>query len=381
MSIIATLAVSLCVLVVAYVYAGYPLALAAGLLGGRKRIRQSAVLPRVSVIVPAHNEQDVIGGKIENIRAFAYPPGQIEILVGSDGSTDATAEIVGRYEGVHLYESGSQSGKSAVQNELVKRSSGEILLFTDADCFAAPHALSYLVENFADPRVGLVTARPSYFNNDENEVTHNEGSYLRYESWLQRQESERGLLAMASGSFFAVRRSLWQPLQGNVGDDFVLPLQVALQGYRNVLDPRATVRTRLTQNELGSVLAMRRRIVSKDLLGLIRNRAVLNPLRTGAVAIALWSHKLLRWLVPYFLLIAFLANLFLLHGRFFFATLALQIAFYALAVVGVAASRRVKSLWSIPASFCVMNFAALLATLQCISGRTSGRWKPARVSR
>ena len=185
---------------------------------------------------------------------------------------------------------------------------------------------------------------------------------------------------MASGSFFAVRRSLWQPLQTNVGDDFVLPLQVALRGYRNVFEPAATVRTDLAQNRLSSILAMRRRIISKDLLGLMRNSSVLNPFRTGALAAALWSHKLLRWLVPYFLLGAFTANLFLLRGRIFFVTLTLQIGFYGLAALGAAASERVKSRWSIPASFCVVNVAALLATIQCVSGRTSGQWKPARAS-
>jgi cellulose synthase/poly-beta-1,6-N-acetylglucosamine synthase-like glycosyltransferase len=381
MSMIAIFAVSFCVLIVTYVYVGYPMFLACGLLGSRKGVRRRAITPTVSVIIPAHNEQELIGHKLENIAALAYPQDQIEVLVGSDGSTDATADIVRKYSQVHLYESFTQCGKSSIQNELVKRSSGEILLFTDADSFATPEALARLVESFADPTVGLVTVQPSYLNVDENEVTHNEGIYMRYESWLQKQESDRGMLAMASGWFFAMRRSLWQPLQGNVGDDFVLPLQVALQGYRNVVEPRAIVRSRMSQNEMGSMFAMRRRIISKDLLGLLRNAAVLNPLCTGMVALALWSHKLLRWLVPYFLVGAFLANLFLLGGRFFFATLTLQLAFYGLAVFGLTASRRVKSLWSIPASFCVVNFAALLATLQCISGRTSGQWKPARASR
>jgi len=380
MSPIATVALVVCIVIVGYVYVGYPLLLACGLLGRRKPVYRSTTYPSVSVIIPAHNEQDVIGEKIENIRALSYPQDRVEILVGSDGSRDGTAAIVRKYAGVTLYERPSQSGKSSIQNALVKRSSGEILLFTDADCFAGTDALAQLVENFADRRVGLVTARPSYFNADENEVTQNEGIYLRYESWLQRQESGRGLLAMASGSFFAVRRSLWQPLQGNVGDDFVIPLQVALQGFRVVVDARAAVRTDLAQNRLSSILAMRRRIISKDLLGLMRNAAVLNPLRTGPVAISLWSHKLLRWLVPYFLLGAFVANLFLLGSRFFFVTLALQLAFYGMAILGVTAPEHVKSRWSIPASFCVVNFAALLATIQCLSGRTSGQWKPARVS-
>lgn len=375
---IATIAVWTCVFVVAYVYFGYPMLVAAGLLGGKKPVRRGTPLPTVSIIIPAHNERQAIGKKIESIAAFTYPQERIEVLVGSDGSTDGTAEAVRNYSNVVLYESTQQRGKSSIQNELVLRSSGDILVFTDADCFASPDGLAYIVENFADPDVGLVTARPTYFNAYENDVTQNEGIYLRYESWLQRQESERGLLAVASGSFFAIRRSLWRPLLGNVGDDFVLPLQVTLRGYRNVLETRAIVRTELTQNRLPSILAMRRRIISKDLLGLILNAGVLNPLRTGATAISLWSHKLLRWLVPYFMLGALVSNLFLLRSNFFRVTLGLQIGFYALALIGITASERIKSRWSIPASFCVVNVAALLATIQCALGRTSGQWKPAR---
>jgi cellulose synthase/poly-beta-1,6-N-acetylglucosamine synthase-like glycosyltransferase len=130
---IATIAVWTCVFVVAYVYFGYPLLVSTGLLGGKKPVRRGTPLPTVSIIIPAHNERQSIGKKIESIATFTYPQERIEILVGSDGSTDGTAEVVRSYPNVVLYESTQQRGKSSIQNELVLRSSGDILVFTDAD--------------------------------------------------------------------------------------------------------------------------------------------------------------------------------------------------------------------------------------------------------
>src|ERR1700690_3780265 len=135
MSNIAFISALLCVLVVAYVYAGYPVLLVCGFLRRRRPVYRGEMLPSVSVIIPAHNEEDVIEEKPENIAGFAYPRELVEVLVGSDGATDGTADAVRQHTGVILYESPSQSGKSAIQNELVMRSSGEILLFTDAVCF------------------------------------------------------------------------------------------------------------------------------------------------------------------------------------------------------------------------------------------------------
>ena len=182
--------------------------------------------------------------------ALDYPRDLVEILIGSDGSSDRTEDIVSTFahEGVGLISFPQQQGKSAMQNGLVAAASGEILVFTDADCLLSPDALSLLVENFADPRVGLVTARPHYVNGSETSITENESLYLRYETWLRERESERGILAVASGSLFAMRRSLWQPLDPTLSDDFVLPLRVAKAGMLNRLDMRVSAVTRLSQN-------------------------------------------------------------------------------------------------------------------------------------
>lgn len=184
---------------------------------------------------------------------------------------------------------------------------------------------------------------------------------------------------MASGSLFAMRHSLWRRLDPNVGDDFALPLSVARAGFRNVLETRFSPATVLTQNQPDSMFRMKMRIISKDLRGLLGNASCLNPFRVGLVAISLWSHKLLRWAVPYFLIGLFLSNLFLLANTFYALTLAAQLAFYSLAALGLFLRvDRIRRPLSAASSFCLVNLAALAGTLHCFTFQTAGRWKPAR---
>jgi cellulose synthase/poly-beta-1,6-N-acetylglucosamine synthase-like glycosyltransferase len=355
--------------------------LLAGLYGRRKPVRRGNRLPRISILVSAHNEETVIRKKLSNLLSIDYPPECCEIIVGSDGSTDQTVGIVQEFraKGVRLIDCARQQGKSAIQNQLVAESTGEIIVFTDADCWVPPEALRILTESFGDPEVGLVTTQPFYSNRNETNITQSESSYWQYESWLRQEESDRHLLCMASGWLFAFRRLLWQPLDPRLGDDFVLPLQIALRGFRNVVEPRVAVSSDLSQKDPGLALQMRKRIVSKDLRGLYANKGVLSPLKTGTLALGLISHKLLRWLVPIFLVEFFVSNLFLLHAVFYRMSMIVQILFYAIAVaVAFRSNKHRGSFWSVPFGFCVMNLGALLGTLHFASGRTIGRWRPVR---
>src|SRR5882757_1636508 len=327
----------LCFAVILYVYFGYPCLLCSGFLGRRKPIHREHLFPSMSVIIPAHNEEAMLRKKLENLLAQDYPSERMKIYVGDDGSTDGTPAICRSFEpvGVYYFRSGTKRGKSAVQNELVARARGEILVFTDADCLLPQNALSVIAQNFASPDVALATNCATILNPDETGIVKNEGLYWKYERWLREAESERGLLAMASGSLFAMRRSIWKRLDPNVGDDFALPLRVVKAGYRNVLETRVSAGTQLTQNKAGSMLRMKMRIISKDLYGLLQEPSCLNPLQVGRVAIGLWSHKLLRWAIPYFLLGLLVSNVFLAGQAFFGVFLAAQCAFYLAAAAGL----------------------------------------------
>jgi cellulose synthase/poly-beta-1,6-N-acetylglucosamine synthase-like glycosyltransferase len=370
-----------CFALTAYVYCGYPLMLLAGLFGGRKPVKRGNRLPRISLLVPAHNEESVIRKKLNNLLSLDYPPECCEIIVGSDGSTDQTAAIVQEFraKGVCLIDCARQQGKSAVQNLLVAESTGEIIVFTDADCWVPPEALRIVTENFGDPEVGLVTTQPFYSNSNETNITQSESSYWQYESWLRQEESDRRLLCMASGWFFAFRRFLWQPLDPRLGDDFVLPLQVVLLGFRNVVEPRVAVSSDLTQKDPALALQMRKRIVSKDLRCLYSNKGALNPLHTGAVAVGLLSHKLLRWMVPLFMLGLFVSNLFLLRDSAYRISMVAQVLFYSIAAAGSLTGTKKRSfLWSVPQAFCVMNLGAMMGIVHCLTGHTIGQWRTVR---
>ncbi len=377
-----------CVVLVAWVYCGYPLALRCGLFGRPNTGNPAAAAdesacfcPNISVIVPAHNEEHAIAAKIRNVLDSDYPRERIEILVGSDGSSDRTAEIVEQFrdDGVGFISFPQQRGKSAIQNGLVSVANGSILVFTDADCLLPRGALRYLVEHFRCPAVGLVTGAPKYRNARETPTAANEGLYLRYETWLRNVESDRGLLVMASGSLFALRRSLWTPLAANQGDDFALPLHVVRSGRRNILEPRVSPVTNLPQSSPRSLLRLKIRIISKDFRALLASPDLLNPFHYGPISIALCSHKLLRWFVPYLLVAMFVSNLCLLNQTMFQFAMVLQVAFCAAAITGVLAHDKIRfPLFSVPASFCIVNFAAAVGILKAISGRASGVWQPDR---
>ena len=309
-----------------------------------------------------------------------YPRERLELLIGSDGSSDRTEEIVRGYEGegVGLISFPQQMGKSAIQNGLAAAACGEILVFSDADCEFEAGALRMLVRNFADEEVGLVTAAPLYLNEGETAITRNESAYLRYESWIREEESRRGMLAMASGALFALRRRLWRPLHRGMGDDFELPLRVALAGMRNVLERGAVTVTRLSQTDAAAMFRLKVRIVSKDFRALRGYGALLNPFKYGATAVGLWSHKLLRWLAPYFLLAMLVSSAFL-AGPFYRTIFLLQVTFCAAALLGFLWRGRALGFpWSVPASFCIVNVAALVGTWMSLTGRSAGRWTPVR---
>jgi cellulose synthase/poly-beta-1,6-N-acetylglucosamine synthase-like glycosyltransferase len=371
----------ICAFLVLYVYLGYPLLLASGLLGKCMLAHSGSIQSTLSVIIPAHNEEKIIRAKLLNLLSQDYPFEKLEILVGNDGSSDKTAAVVSEFleRGVNLVNADQPRGKSSIQNALVRIAHGEFLVFTDADCMLPTNALRDIVQHFADPNVGLVTGCTTFSNQGETPTVEGEGLYWKYERWLRQQESDRGLLAMASGSLFVMRSRLWRRLDPNVGDDFVLPLHVVKSGFRNVMENRFSTVTVLTQNRPDAMFHMKKRIISKDLRGLLTNAACLNPLRVGPVAISLWSHKLLRWAVPYFLIGLLLSNIFLLGHAFYALVFVAQVAFYAISAIGLLlGEERIGFPLSTASSFCTVNLAALFGTLHCFSARPAGQWKPVR---
>lgn len=370
--------------VVFYVYFGYPTLLwVLSRLKGRRPVPiRDDFEPKVSLIIAAYNEERVIDQKLENSLSLDYPRNKLEIIVVSDGSTDRTSDIVRGYsvQGIQLVELAHNVGKASAQNEAVKQAKGDILLFTDAEILLQQDVIHKMIQHFHDGTVGCVVGKVTYLNEGETAVSEGEGLYWRYELSLRRKESEVGNLAMGSGSIIAVRRSLFEPIDPAVSEDFVLPMGAAIQGYRTLYESEAIARLKLFQVRAHEMFNTKVRTVTLDTRSLFLCRAILNPFQYPLYAWGLISHKLLRWLVPYFLIVLLAINLLLLGYAFYNLTLAVQILFYSLAVIGYLRQQRHKlpGIVRSPFFFCLINLAALVGVAQFVMGRKAGRWRPVR---
>ena len=369
-----------------YVFIGYPLLLLVlGKVTQRPPVLKGAIRPQVTLIISAYNEEKVIEEKIRNSLALDYPREMLEIIVVSDASTDGTDDIVRRYiaEGVILQRMPARKGKTAGLNEAVPRSRGEVIVFSDANVFYARDVIQKLVRNLADPTVGCVTGNSCYLDSEASNAGKNENTYWGYERFLKIKESQVGSMVGSDGAIFAVRKDVATPLGPDDINDFVMPLQVVSQGYRNVFEPEALCYERAV-SQLAQEFRRKVRIVSRSWHGLFRVKALLNPWRYGLFSFQLVSHKILRWLAP-----AFLGCLFL----FSFAiawddgtgeiVVGGQIVFYLLGVFGLILDRAAVAMrWlSFPAYFIMVNAASAMGTLQYMLGERINTWEPERSVR
>jgi cellulose synthase/poly-beta-1,6-N-acetylglucosamine synthase-like glycosyltransferase len=335
----------------------------------------------MTMIIAAFNEEAFIETKIRDTLGNGYPPNRLEIIVASDGSTDATETLVRRMDlpAVTVL-SLARCGKLQALSAAAEVASGEVLVFSDADTLLAPGSLCYLAENFGDPEVGGVAGRKAVREiGPEEQLGRSEGLYRGFDEWMKEQESRIGSAVAADGTLHAVRRTLFDPGHDlAAADDMAISTRVVLQGYRLVYDPRATVFVE-PPSQSGSELQRKVRIanqVTRALLGL-----GLDFWTSGFYSIELLSHKLLRYLVPFFLLLLMASNILLagsLEG-IWAGFLVLQLAFYGLAVLGATTHRHANvgsKLFTIPFYFCLMNFAVLLALVSVLKGERITCWLP-----
>jgi cellulose synthase/poly-beta-1,6-N-acetylglucosamine synthase-like glycosyltransferase len=320
---------------VAWVYAGYPLLLAAlGRIRPRPRQRRPTH-KAVSVLVAAHNEEGVIEAKVANVRTTDYPQDLIEIVVVSDGSTDGTVQAA-RRAGADRVLDLPRVGKITALNGAVEAAGGEILVFTDADSFFRRDTLGELLTNFADPTVGGVSANEvSGTGSDAPGVARGEGAYWRYEQWIKRLEDKVGSAVSASGRLYAIRRSLFRPSTVTSGtDDFVISTQVLKAGRRLAFDEHTLVLVDAPR-DAGSEFRRKVRVMNRGLRAALSLRGLLLPWRGGFYSVQVVSHKVLRRLLPFFLLTAVAAGIWLTTlSPVWWFVLGPQLAFYGLAAAG-----------------------------------------------
>ena len=368
----------------AYVYAGFPLLVAAVGRWRRREVRKAAVTPPLTLVIAAYNEETVIAERLENALAADYPKARLQILVASDGSTDRTEAIVSGYgdRGVRLLAL-PRRGKIHALDEAVRHASGDILVFSDANTMCEPQALRALASNFADPEVGGVAGSTGYRLAAGSESSgRGESLYWDYDTRLKQLESFTGSIVSAHGGLYAVRRHLYRRSpDAAVTDDFAISTAVVDQGFRLVFEPAARA-TEYTMPEAQREFHRRVRLMTRGLRGVIMRRRLLNPLRTGFYAVVLFSHKVARRTAPLALLTLLASSLVLAPASplYFLAAIA-QGVFYTLALIGWILRRAhvggTKLLY-VPFFYCMANAASAFAVIQVIRGRRIERWQPQR---
>jgi cellulose synthase/poly-beta-1,6-N-acetylglucosamine synthase-like glycosyltransferase len=370
------------VALIVYTYILFPaLVFLRGLLW-RRPYKSAEITPRVSLIIAAHNEANTIGAKLNNILSLDYPHDRLEVLIASDGSDDGTDAIVRSYaeRGVGLL-SLPRQGKAPALNSAVAASTGEILVFSDANSMYAPDALRAIVRPFADPAVGGVAGNQRYMTEHSTGTGSGERSYWNFDRGLKRFQSQAGNAISATGAIYAIRRSLFRPVPGGVTDDFVTSTRVIAQGYRLVFAPEAVAYEPVAGSS-GAEFGRKVRVITRGLRAVLVMRELLNPFRYGFYALQLFSHKVLRRLVVFPLIVLFLLSPVLWQKGLFYQTATLaQVAFYGCGALGMLlAGTRLGRLkvFAIPFFFCMVNAAALLAALNVMRGHQIDRWEPQR---
>lgn len=368
-------------LLVMYSYAGYPAIL--WLIGALRprTVRKRHIQPTISIVIPAYNEADVILETVRNKVRLAYPSAKCEVLVVSDGSDDGTDEIVKAvgHPRVRLIRQETRKGKTSALNKAIKAARGEIIVFSDANSLYREDALQHLVNNFADPEVGYVTGRMCYLNPDGSAIGDSCGAYIKYENALRTLETRCGSIVGVDGGIDAVRRELYVEMAPDMLPDFVLPLLVVERGYRVVYEPKAVlVEDALSSSE--GEFRMRVRVALRALRAMWHLRRIFNPFKHGFFSLQLFSHKLLRYSIPFVLIWLFVLNALMMGDRgFWMLAFTGQCLFYGTAVLGYILLRFRKRLPAVvffPFYFVLLNSASLVGWVKFLMKKKQVLWTP-----
>jgi cellulose synthase/poly-beta-1,6-N-acetylglucosamine synthase-like glycosyltransferase len=360
---------------IVYPYLGYPVLLWAlgKALGRRDDSPEDALPPTVSMIIPVHNEARRIAQKLANTAALRYPAGRLEVLFVSDGSTDATVDILRRdmTPGMSLVELPARGGKAAALNAGRARAQHDVLIFSDASIALEPDSLLRIVRRFQDPEIGCVSGE------DRIAESSGEGAYGRYELLLRRLESAVHSIVGASGSFYAQRKALCAPFVEGMAPDFLSVLRTVEQGYRAVSEPTAVGAMTSLKDPKGE-FERKVRTLLRGMTTLFAYGQVLNPFRFGLFAFALWSHKVMRWTAPFFLAAAFLSPLGLLHSPLYQAAFVAQVVFYLIALAALQEFLQIQHSLAgkIALFFTSSNVAVVAAWWQYCRGVRQELWTP-----
>ncbi|MET1256764.1 glycosyltransferase family 2 protein [Aliikangiella maris] len=360
-----------------YTYVGYPLLLLVATKLFPNKVNKQSFQPEITVLISAFNEQGRIQQKIENCLSADYPPEKMKILVVSDGSTDATNQIVEQFGGnVSLLSFDSQRGKAACLNDAMQVITTDYVVLTDSRQDFEKNAIAELINNFHDETVGAVSGELLFYSENENTFSQGVDTYWRYEKFIRSSESKIGSVVGVTGAIYALKREYFQPIPVNtVLDDVLIPMQVVLQGGRVLFEPNAIAYDIPSSDKVREKKRKTRTIAGNYQLIELKPE-LLNPTK-NRLLLQLVSHKLLRLVMPICLLLLLLSNCFLLdYGWFYGLSLLGQIGVYTAVILSSYFERlnQIK-LIKIANAFITLNLYAVYGLKEFLFNKNIHIWK------
>jgi cellulose synthase/poly-beta-1,6-N-acetylglucosamine synthase-like glycosyltransferase len=370
---------------VLYTYVFYPVIL---LLLGRfssrnKRIWGSKQAPHVSVLVAFYNEADILRERLDNLKSVDYPKGKLEILFGSDGSTDKPERVFHRVKlpRAKLVTFRERRGKPAVLNDLVARAKGDVIVFSDANTSFSKETIRNLVRHFEDAEVGAVCGELRLRQDGNTVGGFGEKVYWHYETVVKKLESKVHSTLAATGAVYAIRRPLYTPLPTDkaVMDDFLISMSILEKGYKVKYDSTAIAYEK-PANSIEGEFRRKARIGAANFHGFAEFRKLMHP-RMGFVAFALWSHKIIRWVVPFLLIVMAVSSSFLWPVADLYRSIAfVEIAFGILVMTGLICDKLNIPIGSLglPYYFIAIHVALLVGFLRFLTKKQRPAWEVVR---
>ncbi|MEW8027517.1 MAG: glycosyltransferase [Candidatus Thiodiazotropha sp.] len=363
-----------------YAYFIYPLLL---ILIGKyvnnevKNTNQNSEFPSVALLLPVHNESSVIQAKLSNLEELDYPNNLLKVVIVSDGSTDNTVDLLNNYQGklnIKIIIIDKQQGKANALNQGLEEIDSSIVIFTDASIMLEKQSIKKIVTPFFYSNVGCVSGEDHIPASQGGE-----GLYGKYELFLRNKESRIDSIVGASGSFYAQRMHLVKPFKEGLAPDFLSVLNTVDAGFRAITEPQAMGSmgaSKSTSNEYNRKV----RTLLRGMTALFSNLKLLNTFNYGWFSFFLFSHKLMRWLVPFFLIILFISNYYLLDQNLYKMLFAGQVLFYLLAIAAIPGNGIISKsfLGKIPLFFTMVNLAILKAWYLFLVGERQEIWSPTK---
>ncbi len=365
-------------LIIFYTYLGYPFFLWVISLFFSSPVKAKRIIPYISFVVVAYNEENYIEDKINNILELDYPEDMIEVIIGSDCSTDLTHAIVLKFKSknVELIIASERMGKVNVLKKIIPQVQGEIVVFSDARQLFKKDALMNLVANFADEQVGCVSGELILTDRGKSAVGSGMGFYWNYEKFLREKESNIGSMLGATGAIYAIRRKLFvSPPDDTILDDMFIPLKIIEQGFRAIFTKKALAFDKASGS---SSVEFRRKVrtLAGNFQVFVQCANLFNPFKSK-IWWQFFSHKFLRAFAFVFLLLIFCANFFLRSEEIYNIIFVGQLIFYVLGIFGWGLDKMHKKikLFTLSYVFCLLNIAAMIGFIVFVFGKQKVVWK------